>query len=480
MQPSFYTNHGVQPPVDNLAEHIESKYVNARQVKVSYKICSVSEIDSVSCTFSMDMKLVFTWDDPKLIGAAKGNIDIEHIKGAFDPELEVVNEYELDKKITTKLTDSTKGTVKQSTHIKGKLSMMDMHLEMFPFDAQNLQLILKSHRYPIEQLVLVPDREQSTIDYHPQHEWRQLGHCMKEYTTNPDNSSTKKVYSSLHIIALVQREGDWFVNNILVVAGGLVLIALTSCSMHEIDQKGRNDVGVLTLLAAITNKFIVSEHLPKIPYRTLIDIYLDFCFVMHMIIIFNNVVVFDFVRDPNWGFVGVHINDLTFLLFIAMFGSFHLWITYVITEHRLDVNEWVLECENTGKDHVNTRRKHSYFHHSDNYENVVAITTTQRIASKEVTEKTVIPVNKQIAPMPSVENSIKAALAPSIELKERIVLPPLKGVTLIQNSNPSPSRLNGVEEIKDFHDEKISPSPIDVALTMNNKYAPTSTSPVDA
>ena len=343
-------------------ENAVAKYRGAKHVGISYKINSLSDIDSVTCTFNINIKVAYTWEDPVLIGEEKGTIALDKIKGAFDPELEIINAYDLNEiSSVTKLTKPKTGAIKRSVQYKGKCSMIDMDLTMFPFDAHSLQFMVKSHRIPIEQMIFVPDRTQSGAEYHPQHEWRNLSHCIKEYSTDPSVSSTNKAYSSVHIIALVQREGAWYVNNILIIAAALVMIALTTLAMVPSEQQGRMDVGILSFLAAITNKFIVAEKLPRIPYRTLIDIHLDIMFLLHLIVIISNVVVFDFTDDRTWGGLGKNLNMILFGICVWIFVSFHLWLGYTLREHSLDVEEWNTESRLTGETHENQRRGGSYF-----------------------------------------------------------------------------------------------------------------------
>jgi hypothetical protein len=347
----------------NKGTDLIGKYPSAKPVFVSYHILSVSEIESISCIFDCEIILTCHWVDPLMIGVPIGTkIDREDpkFKKAFDPELEIVNEFELEEAVNDIKVGDSNGLVTQTIHVKGKLAIKDMDLRMFPFDVQNLSIIIKSHRMQIQDLVLLPNRDDSVEVAHPQHEWKHLSHCMKEYSTDPNTSSSKKVYSVLHVIAMVQREGNWFVNNIMAISFGLILIALTCCSMAIHDQQGRMDVGILTLLAAITNKFIVAEDLPKIPYRTLIDVYLDVCFVMHMLVILSNVIVLEFTNDPMWGHLGENLNPYLFYIFLSIFVSFHMWLGVTIYEYSEDVKDWVRESNMIGRVQ-NLRRMGSYF-----------------------------------------------------------------------------------------------------------------------
>lgn len=50
-----------------------------------------------------------------------------------------------------------------------------------------------------------------------------LGHFMKAFETDPDASSTRKAYSTMYITVLVQRQAGWFVSNVFLLIGLLLL-----------------------------------------------------------------------------------------------------------------------------------------------------------------------------------------------------------------------------------------------------------------
>lgn len=95
----------------------------AKKIYVGYKITSVSEVDSLNCTFHIDMKLYYEWDDATLIGEKVGHITLG--KKNFDPEMVITNECELKEHHKhIELTDSAKGTVKMCVHLRGSCFMM--------------------------------------------------------------------------------------------------------------------------------------------------------------------------------------------------------------------------------------------------------------------------------------------------------------------------------------------------------------------
>lgn len=340
------------------SEDVIKRYPTAKHVYISYKLMSLSEIDSLTCTYGCDVKVVYQWVDQSLVAQKKGRLDYGKFPNAFNPDIVVVNKVDLQEVSNiVKITDAN-GTVKRSVRLKGKCSIADLNLHMFPFDAQVLQLQFRPATSECYDIILLPNRKDSTIDAHRQYEWKFLSHCMKEYVFT---DHCDRDFSMLHINALVQREGNWFVNNVAVVAFWLVITALTGYAMAPTAQQQRFDVGLLTVLASIENKFIVAESLPKIPYRTLIDYYLDISFLIHCGVLFGNVMVLEFTDDPMWGMFGVRLNETLFYCLIGVYLSFHVWIIIVLYEHHLDVAEWKKESDMTGAKYSNSRRRDSYF-----------------------------------------------------------------------------------------------------------------------
>ncbi len=82
---------------------------------------------------------------------------------------------------------------------------MGMDLRHFPFDAQNLKVILRPQRSTKDDVILKYLSEESAMDSLPEHEWKFYGFTSKRYHTDPKMSSANKVYSCLHIIVFARR-----------------------------------------------------------------------------------------------------------------------------------------------------------------------------------------------------------------------------------------------------------------------------------
>jgi hypothetical protein len=224
------------------------------------------------------------------------------VKGMFDPGVQISNEFELHESHKHfEILNSQTGRVQLSAHYRGKLFMMEMGLTYFPFDAQNLQIILKPHKLDESKVILKYSSEESVSDFHPVHEWRFVGFCAKHYRTDPSTSSTGKIYSSLHVVTCVQRESRWFVNNILIPSFILTVVSWASFGLYPSDEYAvRMALAMEIILATLANKFVVAEELPKVPYRSLVDIYLDVSFTCQVIAVFATILVSLYATPYNF------------------------------------------------------------------------------------------------------------------------------------------------------------------------------------
>jgi hypothetical protein len=197
----------------------------------------------------VNIKIFYHWNDEKLIGQKVGPLSTDElvILGAFDPDSIIMNDYDLHEVTRDfKLVNSSTGEVKQSIRYNGRAFIMGMDLRHFPFDAQNLKVILRPQRYTKDDVILKYLSEESAMDSLPENE-----RTSKWYHTDPKMSSANKVYSCLHIIVFTRREYLWFVNNVMISS---FVLASVTCATFAIEV-GRMELTMLALLASIENKY---------------------------------------------------------------------------------------------------------------------------------------------------------------------------------------------------------------------------------
>ena len=322
-----------------------------KRVSVGYKVNGIRNVNSIDCTFTIDFKVFYYWRDDRVKGRPKGTVVDIHEPGLFQPELIISNEAELQ--LTHwefQVKDGDVGLLKLSEYYRGTLLIPNMSLHYFPFDVQNLRICIKPHKRTIDEVELHPLPDECAIEHHARHEWRVIGSCTSMYATNPEHSTTGKVYSSLHIIVLVERESDWHVRMIMLP---ILLIAVCSLAVYAFeisDLAGRMETAVALLLTNVATKFTIADFLPKVPYRTLCDYYLDVAFFCQFGMALSNPLIYlvhraiprKSIKVPVLGTCRIVevLNALSFLCAFSMLAWLNLRTAAHLKAHRHDVEQW--------------------------------------------------------------------------------------------------------------------------------------------
>ena len=150
-------------------------------------------------------------------------------------------------------------------------------LEKFPYDVQTLlvRIRLNSHRdnKVLKRFFAVGDANDEECGptmkptvFVP--EWR----LYKPFHKCSYDEKGKPVYDMYMVIS---RRHGYFTNNVLVMMGSMCTLCLGAFAIDRKDFSSRCSVVLTLLLTAIAFKFVVSDSLPKIPYLTVLDIYMN-------------------------------------------------------------------------------------------------------------------------------------------------------------------------------------------------------------
>ena len=266
----------------------------ARVCRVGVKISSIYRIDEVGGAFHADFVVVSSWTEPKLRGhRPAGTIVWNEL---FSPRLYVTNAQLIETKYKKQtLVDANQGIVEQHQHFRGMLSMRILDIHSFPFDFQDFPICVQSRSHSTKLLEIKAWPEMGTMGHHPENEWRVAGLRQELYATHPKFHHTDKAFHELHTIIMAARHPSWYVRNIIVVN---FMLALLSFSVFWMPFKSNGALGVrtstltATVIACMTTKFTVSQYLPKVHYETLLERYINQCFILLVYAMAESMVVF--------------------------------------------------------------------------------------------------------------------------------------------------------------------------------------------
>uniref|UniRef100_A0A7R9U1D8 Neurotransmitter-gated ion-channel ligand-binding domain-containing protein n=1 Tax=Pinguiococcus pyrenoidosus TaxID=172671 RepID=A0A7R9U1D8_9STRA len=256
-------------------------------VFVGFKIQHIGRIDHVHGEFQVRFKVFFRWTDPTIKGKFS-NGDVLHGEDlGFNPALDVANEIFLKKKGgRIRVVDSAEGSVKQSWEYLGSIALKERVncVVDHPFDFHNLHIIIKPQKLTTDDIELLPNEYERAVEAQREDEWNIIGALMQTYETAPSASSTSKVYPTIHIVILVERQSHWYLWNVFAPMCGCVILSwfiflFGGTDGGDVDLlPARFEICVGLLLGIIATKFVVSNNIPKTPVQTLCDSYILVCY----------------------------------------------------------------------------------------------------------------------------------------------------------------------------------------------------------
>lgn len=188
-------------------------------------------------------------------------------------------------------------------------------LEYFPFDVQTLSIAMRInskadiargrvacdlHTFVADVIAPVPastsdsDEPQSTEhvkDKYAVHirgtvrmaEWR-LYHPTSEVSS--DSQTKGRCNYSVHLV--VRRRHEYWTQSVMTIMGMMCSLALTTHVVPTHEFSGRASIVLTLMLTAVAFKFLISGELPKVPYSTFLDSYIDWCFIFLMLVVLEN------------------------------------------------------------------------------------------------------------------------------------------------------------------------------------------------
>lgn len=110
--------------------------------------------------------------------------------------------------------------------------------------------------------------------------------------------------------------------------------------LFKADREPKLAVLFCTILAAIANKFVVAPEMPKVEYRTLVDVYVDVMYFLQFFTI-ASIVIVRVCYDNHFTDEALHwINLGLFLGNIGLFSAHHLWLFIKLRSISDDVELW--------------------------------------------------------------------------------------------------------------------------------------------
>lgn len=323
----------------NKDEHF-TKTPNAHgpvMVDLGLYIEEIPAINELENTFTVEGRMNIIWCDPRLKYKSDGkeNFELfleeeakEKLKVIWWPDITFANEVAGRDIANEILFVYENGTVEYREKLSVTLEAK-YDLSVFPFDKQALQIEMESFAWNEEYLKLHIEKEFIGFsDSFELPEWHTAD--IESYIEDVMEVGDHSPFSRLVMTIDVTRQFGFYLWKVLLPLMSLVLICFAVFWMSNESLADRISVSFTGVLTVVAYQFIATGNLPKVPYITLMDAYINFSFIVMMFTIFQSIVVNHYNINANkamalsidgksrWLFPLVYLVGLVAITFIFM------------------------------------------------------------------------------------------------------------------------------------------------------------------
>ncbi|XP_048777841.2 uncharacterized protein LOC125681694 [Ostrea edulis] len=267
----------------------DKKVTPKHTVQTRIVFLKLSDIDTVKEQFAAEVFIESRWPEKSLDhGKENDNLDFSKY---WNPKLLVQNVTSATKdKVWKKLEYGKNGEafIVEKRRIKG-IFTENLELQDFPFDLQDLSIVLTSE-LPLEELEIIEDDEHlSSIIvscFVDEQEWelREFVESETRTVSKEFTGSKNVVYPFLVFKTLAMRRAGFFVWNIIII---MTIISSLSFATFAVDRdlpQNRLQLAFTLTLTGVTFRFVTNQQLPKISYLTRLDKYILYCMVFNYLV----------------------------------------------------------------------------------------------------------------------------------------------------------------------------------------------------
>ena len=239
-----------------------------REVKIALVLTDLTEVDGASQSFLADVFMVATWNDPDLAGAeGKRTLDLDDV---WHPTLLIINRQSVSGSLPTEVVVHPDGGVMYLQRYTGQFSA-SMNLREFPRDRQEFFVQLVAPSLQGAEVTLMPD--ESIVAHRAADlsisDWN-VGDAeltVDEYQVAPGAPTHPGVRLSLP----ATRRVTYYVIQVLIPLVAIVMMAYAVFWVAPAVVATRVGVVVTTMLTLIAYRFMLANHVPRLPYLTRLD-----------------------------------------------------------------------------------------------------------------------------------------------------------------------------------------------------------------
>ncbi|XP_074650879.1 glycine receptor subunit alpha-2-like [Tubulanus polymorphus] len=256
----------------------------ATEVLVNILVGSIDSINERTMDYDISIFLRQSWFDNRLkfgdlINDTMLTLDASIIKDLWVPDTFFTNEKSghihditLPNRLIRLYED---GRIYYSTRISITLSC-PMVLHKFPMDVQKCVLAIESFAFTEDRLVF-KWADENSIEINPHLEFPQFDLIDATATSGCQRNYSTGRFSCLEVNFTLKRNVGFYVFQTYVPSCLIVMLSWVSFWIHVDAIPARISLGVITILAMITQTSGVQQSLPRVSYVKAIDVWMSTC-----------------------------------------------------------------------------------------------------------------------------------------------------------------------------------------------------------
>lgn len=298
-----------------IAEGLPVEEDIGRQVGLACQFIKVTDVDVSVSTFEVTLLLYLKWIAPELKAAVEASVPDD--KGEyqnlnvdwtteFDPKVKFVNaiehEMEYEKTWVHHISERGDPVVWKYQRYKGRF-YHNMNLRKFPFDSQDLMVVIDTH-LTTSECVLVK-RDDVPMSFSGKEfqlpEWEFMKPMSQsDVKQSPTPSAGVYLRFSKFILNIpVRRRSGYYFYNVFGTALMLCFLQAIGFCLPTTAIEGRLGVMLTLVLTQLAFKFAIMDRLPRVHYLSTMDKYMMFTMFCSMVVAAEHVFVIQPFLDPD-------------------------------------------------------------------------------------------------------------------------------------------------------------------------------------
>jgi hypothetical protein len=265
-------------------------------IRVGLYVLNLVALDEVQQTFTFTAYMTETWKDPRLAftpGAGENGSARRYYKhdAIWFPLLQFDNSAAPRAPSGYLLSGTPDGTISYTEKFSVRVSS-NMHLRAFPFDSQDLQIVVRPFTGQASRIVLSVEPRTTGISqapYTPLPLWHtgSVSYRTMAGETGPGDQVRSHLSFQVHVV----RNSEYYIYRIFLPLTLMVAVSWGVLWIPPADLNSQLLISVTTLLTLVAFSVALSNILPPVPYLTFNDIFFLDAFFFVMVSIGESLIV---------------------------------------------------------------------------------------------------------------------------------------------------------------------------------------------